>query len=153
MALRVGYTSEPSSRIPDSTGSSSAAAAIVDVLEAGARTSTTCSLCVFPDLVRGALRNPDSTEHQFGPGSANYLDALRDQDALLGQLQRKLVELGLHDSCVLIVVSDHGHSTVAGDAAVFPLRALSGNPDGHGEVGAPDAGGYSLSGEVRPRMV
>src|SRR5439155_357205 len=39
---------------------------------------------VDPDLSFVWLRNPDSTEHQFGPGSPNYLDALRDQDALLG---------------------------------------------------------------------
>ncbi len=102
-----------------------------------------------PDLSLVWLRNPDSTEHQFGPGSANYLDALRDQDALLGQLEQRLSELGLASRTDLLVVSDHGHSTVAGDPAIFPVRALTGEPDGHGEVGALDANGYSVSGEVR----
>jgi arylsulfatase A-like enzyme len=102
-----------------------------------------------PDLSFVWLRNPDSTEHQFGPGSANYLDALRDQDALLGQLQDKLAELGLQGSTDLIVVSDHGHSTVSGDASIFPLRALTGEADGHGELGALASDGYSVSGEVR----
>jgi arylsulfatase A-like enzyme len=102
-----------------------------------------------PDLSMVWLRNPDSTEHQFGPGSSNYLDALRDQDALLGKLESKLGELGLRESTDLIVVSDHGHSTVSGDLAIFPLRALSGEPDGHGEVGAVDNHGYSVSGELR----
>jgi predicted AlkP superfamily pyrophosphatase or phosphodiesterase len=50
---------------------------------------------IDPDLSFVWLRNPDSTEHQSGPGSANYLDALRDQDGLLGKLQTKLEELGL----------------------------------------------------------
>ncbi|HEY3256098.1 MAG TPA: alkaline phosphatase family protein, partial [Polyangiaceae bacterium] len=102
-----------------------------------------------PDLSLIWLRNPDSTEHQFGPGSANYQDALRDQDALLGKLEAKLAELGLRDSSDLIVVSDHGHSTVAGDPAIFPLRELKGEPDGHGVVGALDAQGYAVSGEIR----
>ncbi len=102
-----------------------------------------------PDLSVVWLRSPDSTEHQFGPGAPNYLDALRDQDQLLGKLQNKLAQLGLRASTDLLVVSDHGHSTVAGDPALFPLRALRGEPDGHGEVGAVDAQGYAVSGEVR----
>ena len=102
-----------------------------------------------PDLSIVWLRNPDSTEHQFGPGSANYLDALRDQDALLGKLQAKLAELDLNASTDLFVVSDHGHSTVAGDPALFPLRALNGEANGQGEIAAPDPSGYSVSGEVR----
>src|SRR5204862_4468923 len=64
-----------------------------------------------PDLSVVWLRNPDSTEHQFGPGPANYQDALRDQDALLGKLQSKLEALNLSESTDLIVISDHGHST------------------------------------------
>ncbi len=102
-----------------------------------------------PDLSVIWLRNPDSTEHQFGPGSPNYQDALRDQDALLGKLESKLAELGLREGTDLLVVSDHGHSTVAGDPAIFPLRALKGEADGHGLVGALDAQGYPVSGEIR----
>ena len=102
-----------------------------------------------PDLSVVWLRNPDSTEHQFGPGSANYQDALRDQDALLGKLQAKLSALGLQEGTDLIVVSDHGHSTVAGDPAIFPLRALTGEADGHGAVGGLDARGFAVSGEIR----
>lgn len=102
-----------------------------------------------PELSIIWLRNPDSTEHQFGPGSPNYQDSLRDQDQLLGNLQSKLVELGLRDTSDLIVVSDHGHSTVAGDPTVFPLRALKGQADGQGVVGALDAQGYAVSGDVR----
>jgi len=102
-----------------------------------------------PDLSIIWLRNPDSTEHQFGPGSPNYQDALRDQDELLGKLQMKLSELGLAATTDLLVVSDHGHSTVAGDPALFPPRGLLGDADGHGKVGALDARGYPVSGEIR----
>src|SRR5262249_30891998 len=43
-----------------------------------------------------------------------------------------------------IVVSDHGHSNVAGPASLFPLRAVTA-----GAVGDPDPAGYSVSGDVR----
>jgi arylsulfatase A-like enzyme len=102
-----------------------------------------------PDLSIVWLRNPDSTEHQFGPGSANYLDAISAQDLLLGKLQQKLIELGLNESTDLLIVSDHGHSTVAGALDRFPLRALKGDANGQGEVGALDTHGYAVSGEVR----
>ena len=104
---------------------------------------------VKPDLSLIWFRNPDSTEHTFGPGTGAYLDALRDQDLLLGQLQAKLTALGLASTTDIIVVSDHGHSTVAGAPAFFPLRGLTGAPDGSGAVGALDAHGYSVSGDVR----
>jgi len=105
---------------------------------------------VRPDLSLIWFRNPDSTEHTFGPGSPNYLDSLHDQDKLLGQLQARLTQLGLDATTDIIVVSDHGHSLVAGDPAVFPLRGITASPDGGaGVVGAPDPQGYSVSGDVR----
>ncbi|GAA0724765.1 alkaline phosphatase family protein [Dokdonella soli] len=91
------------------------------------------------------FRDPDSTEHQYGPGSANYRDALRAQDARLGELRDRLRTLGLAASTDLIVVSDHGHSSVSGPLALFPPRAISGGAPGHIDR----EGGYSVSGEVR----
>jgi predicted AlkP superfamily pyrophosphatase or phosphodiesterase len=103
-----------------------------------------------PDLSLIWFRNPDSTEHTFGPGSPDYLDALRDQDKLLGQLQAELSLLGLDASTDVIVVSDHGHSLVAGDPGFFPLRGIGTGPDGGaGVVAAIDPQGYSVSGDVR----
>ena len=103
-----------------------------------------------PDLTLIWFRNPDSTEHTFGPGSPDYLDALHDQDRLLGQLQAKLTQLGMAATTDVIVVSDHGHSLVAGDPSFFPLRAITTSPDGGaGVVGATDPQGYSVSGDVR----
>jgi arylsulfatase A-like enzyme len=97
-----------------------------------------------PDLSVVWFRNPDSTQHTYGPGSPNAHDALKSQDALLGQLRTRLAELGRDKKTDIIVVSDHGHSSVAGDKTTFPLRAIAG-----GVVGAPDANGWSASGEVR----
>lgn len=97
-----------------------------------------------PDLSLVWLRNPDSTEHPYGPNTANVIAALNSQDKMLGQLQAKLSALGMSANTDLIVVSDHGHSSVAGDVSVFPLRAVT-----NGQVGGLDAKGYSVSGDVR----
>jgi arylsulfatase A-like enzyme len=97
-----------------------------------------------PRLVMVWLRNPDTTEHEYGPGTAAYRDALHGQDALLGQLRSALTDLGLSATTDVLVVSDHGHSSVSGPLALFPLRGLS-----DGGVTGLDAAGYSVSGEVR----
>lgn len=89
-------------------------------------------------------RNPDTTEHAYGVGSANYRDALRRNDQILGELQAKLKALGQENATDIIVVSDHAHSNVAGSKALFPLRAIN-----NGAVGDIDPNGYSVSGLVR----
>jgi arylsulfatase A-like enzyme len=97
-----------------------------------------------PALAVVWLRNPDSTEHTYGPGTAAYRDALYRQDALLGQLRAALDGLGLSADTDILVVSDHGHSSISGPLDLFPLRAIV-----DGGVGAPELTGYSVSGEVR----
>jgi arylsulfatase A-like enzyme len=98
-----------------------------------------------PDLSIVWLRNPDTTEHAYGPGSPNYHVALQAQDELLGALENKLVELGIDKTTDLVIVSDHGHSNVSGPLDLFPLRAIA-----NGKVGVIDREhGYPVSGEVR----
>jgi hypothetical protein len=97
-----------------------------------------------PDLSLLWFRTPDSTEHTFGPGTFNYKDGLHAQDMLLGQLLAKITALGLDGKVDVIVVSDHAHSTVSGPLDLFPLRGIAA-----GAVGAVDAAGYSVSGDVR----
>ena len=98
-----------------------------------------------PDLSVVWLRNPDSTEHYYGVGSANYHAALKAQDELLGVLEHKLAELAIDGTTDLIVVSDHGHSNVSGPLDLFPLRKVE-----NGKVGAIDReNGSSVSGDVR----
>ncbi len=99
---------------------------------------------VRPRLVVVWLRNPDTTEHAYGPGSTAYRDALHSQDQLLGQLRAAVERLGLSAATDVLVVSDHAHSSVSGPLDLFPLRGLA---DG-GVVGE-DLAGYSVSGEVR----
>ena len=95
------------------------------------------------------LRNPDSTEHSYGPGTPSVRDALRHQDHLLGELLQALTARDRVRNTDLLVVSDHGHSTVASSAKLFPLRDLDGPPDGRARVGAMSDHGYVVSGEVR----
>jgi arylsulfatase A-like enzyme len=97
-----------------------------------------------PDLSVVWLRNPDATAHIYGLGTENYNDALRHQDRLLGQFREKLKALGMATRTNIIVVSDHAHSTISGPDGLFPLREIVNR-----EVGSPNSGGYSASGNVR----
>ena len=97
-----------------------------------------------PRLVMVWLRDPDSTEHAYGPGSTAYRDALHSQDRLLGELRAALSRLGLTSTTDLLVASDHAHSSVSGPLDLFPLRGLA-----DGGVTGEDLSGYSVSGEVR----
>ncbi len=90
------------------------------------------------------IRDPDTSQHVYGVGSPNARDAVRSTDAMLGQLRARLKQLGEEASTDIIVVSDHGHSNVAGSSQLFPLRAIA-----DGAIAAVDPGGYSVSGLVR----
>ncbi|HEY0989781.1 MAG TPA: alkaline phosphatase family protein [Kofleriaceae bacterium] len=90
------------------------------------------------------LRDPDSTQHSYGIGTANWHDAVKANDRLLGQLTARLDALGTRNATDIIVVSDHGHSNVSGPQDLFPLRAVR-----DGGVGEVDARGHSASGLVR----
>ena len=92
------------------------------------------------------FRDPDSTEHVYGPGSAAYQDALNSMDSMLGQLTTKLRALGMYQNTDIVVVSDHGHSTVAGSSSLFPLRGIK---KGTVATDLDPAHGYSVSGDVR----
>jgi len=98
-----------------------------------------------PDLSIVWLRNPDTTEHQYGVGSPEFHLALKAQDALLGQLEDKLKALGMDQTTDIVVVSDHAHSNIAGPRDLFPLRQIN-----DGRVTTIDNDwGYSVSGGVR----
>jgi hypothetical protein len=92
------------------------------------------------------LRNPDATEHDYGPGTAMYLDALKQQDALLAQIKTAA------PNADIIVVSDHGHSSVGGPIDLFPRRSITAGTDINPSLNAAatdSTSGYSVSGYVR----
>jgi arylsulfatase A-like enzyme len=91
------------------------------------------------------FREPDSSEHAYGPGSFDVHAALRQQDQRLGELLAALDRLHLRDSTNLMIVSDHAHSSISGPLERFPLRDIV-----NGAVAGIDpANGYSVSGEIR----
>jgi predicted AlkP superfamily pyrophosphatase or phosphodiesterase len=109
------------------------------------------------------FRTPDNVEHGYGPGTANSNAGLRSQDARLGELISALRANGLDTTTNIIIVSDHGHSSVSGPLALYPLRAITPSttiPNGTpvngstagtsgATLGVVSASGYSFSGDVR----
>ncbi len=58
------------------------------------------------------LAEPDSSQHAAGPGSVQSLEAIHGSDAQLGLVLAELDRRGLRDSTDVVVVSDHGFSTI-----------------------------------------
>ncbi|OGO90639.1 MAG: hypothetical protein A3F10_06855 [Coxiella sp. RIFCSPHIGHO2_12_FULL_42_15] len=98
-----------------------------------------------PNLSVIWLRNPDTTEHNYGVGSPSYYTALHDQDELLGQLLQKLKANHSLSQTDIIIASDHSHSNVSGPLSQFPLRYIH-----NGTVSVLDVNGFSVSGDFRP---
>src|SRR2546423_12974069 len=96
-----------------------------------------------PDLTIFWSKEPDATSHAYGPGTHNSIDATKMNDEILGQIVDKVRQLGWEQSTDIIITQDHNHSTVSGDIAHYPLRAIVGR-----EVGSQDPYGYSVSGFV-----
>jgi len=59
------------------------------------------------------LNEPDSSQHASGPGSARSLAAIRNADENLGRVLKALEARGVRGSTDVIVVSDHGCSTIS----------------------------------------
>lgn len=58
------------------------------------------------------LSEPDATQHADGVGHANALAAIENSDRLLGEILKKLEEKKVKDETDIMVVSDHGFSTI-----------------------------------------
>ncbi|MEE8466031.1 MAG: alkaline phosphatase family protein [Dehalococcoidia bacterium] len=77
---------------------------------------------------------PDKSQHAAGVGSPLSYTAIKEADGLLGDLMRWLRETGRADDTDVIVVSDHGYSTISESIDVEALLAEAGFPPG-GEPG------------------
>ena len=97
-----------------------------------------------PDLTVFWSKEPDATNHAYGPGTYNSIDATKMNDEILGRVMDKIRQLGWEQSTDIIITQDHNHSTVSGDVAHYPLRGIV-----DGGVGSHDPDGYSVSGFVR----
>jgi predicted AlkP superfamily pyrophosphatase or phosphodiesterase len=63
-----------------------------------------------PEVVIDWLTEPDGAQHQYGVGSKEARDALRNSDRNIGLTLQKVVELGYSGSTDVFVLSDHGFS-------------------------------------------
>lgn len=59
------------------------------------------------------LSEPDASQHDSGPGSSNALAAIDSSDKQLGEIFKALDERKLRDQTDIMVVSDHGFSTIS----------------------------------------
>ena len=59
------------------------------------------------------LAEPDESEHSFGPGSSQAIIARKNSDANLGRVLATLEKRGLRASTDVLVVADHGMSTIS----------------------------------------
>jgi arylsulfatase A-like enzyme len=71
------------------------------------------------------LNEPDFSQHQTGPGSERSLAAMRNADENLARIVRAVESSGAHDTDI-IVVSDHGCSTVSAGADLAESLTRSG---------------------------
>src|SRR5438034_23382 len=77
-----------------------------------------------PDLTIFWSKEPDATNHAYGPGTYNSIDATKMNDEILGRVVDKIRQLGWEQTTDIIITQDHNHSTVSGDVAHFPFRAV-----------------------------
>src|SRR6266404_5412976 len=59
------------------------------------------------------MNEPDSSQHRTGPGSEQSLAAIRNTDHNLAKILQALESKGVRQSTDLIIVSDHGCSTIS----------------------------------------
>ena len=69
---------------------------------------------IVDDLTRGRyfaflhFEEPDEQGHQFGESSAEYINAILQNDRRLGEVIAKLKQLGRYNKTALVVTTDHG---------------------------------------------
>jgi arylsulfatase A-like enzyme len=70
------------------------------------------------------LAEPDYSQHKSGPGAPNPMLAIKNSDNILSRVLQALKDKNVEDSTDVIVVSDHGFSTV--DGLISVRTALNG---------------------------
>jgi arylsulfatase A-like enzyme len=68
---------------------------------------------VLPKYTLLWLSDPDKSQHEHGVGASNALAGIESSDKNLGEVIKTLKERGVYDKTDIMVVSDHGFSTIA----------------------------------------
>ena len=72
------------------------------------------------------LAEPDASQHAAGPGSAQALAAIKSSDTNLGCVLAELDRRGLRATTDILIVSDHGFSTIGRKVDVAAALAATG---------------------------
>lgn len=72
-----------------------------------------------PQLALLYFNEPDHTGHMFGPESVEIRDMILQSDFILGYLLEQINTLSIKDDLNIIIISDHGMSTVTQDKLIF----------------------------------
>ena len=100
---------------------------------------------------------PDSSQHAHGVGSKEAVTAIREADIQFGRLLARLDEQGRASDTNIIVVSDHGYSTISGVIDIEAELRDAGFPPGEepGGIAVAPNGGSALfyaSGDTTNRL-
>ena len=72
-----------------------------------------------PQLCMLYFNEPDHLGHVYGPESAQVDSSIIEMDALLGTIMAKINASSIKDSLNLIIVSDHGMTTISKDKYIY----------------------------------
>jgi arylsulfatase A-like enzyme len=86
------------------------------------------------------MNEPDSTQHQTGPGSTETLAAIRNSDQNLARILKALEAKGVRETTDVLIVSDHGCSTVTAHVDLAQELAKAGIKATRAFKNAPAAG-------------
>jgi len=72
-----------------------------------------------PHLVMLYFHEPDSAGHKFGPESPEMIPVIKSMDDLLGYILKGINKLDIADEINLVLVSDHGMTTISKDRVIY----------------------------------
>jgi len=78
-----------------------------------------------PHLITLYFEDVDVATHQFGPGSPQGIASIERVDHYLDRLMTGISELPIADDVYVVIVSDHGQSSVQQDAAPFIIGRVA----------------------------
>ncbi|HUF76457.1 MAG TPA: alkaline phosphatase family protein, partial [Longimicrobiales bacterium] len=108
------------------------------------------------DVMAVWLTEPDGTAHANGIGAPETLEVLADVDAEIGRLLDGLAERGLLGHTNILILSDHGFSTLTGSTSLTSLLVDAGLKESARSTDVVVAGGaihVRSGGDARVRAI
>jgi arylsulfatase A-like enzyme len=143
----------PASLVDSITGALGAFPPVSEGRDKMARDAWTTSAVIGPLWSDGVpdysllwLAEPDFSQHATGPGSAQSLAVIRNSDAQLGRVLADLERRGLREQTDVLVVSDHGFSTIGWKVDVAADLSTAGFRTGRAALGGLKAGDVLVVG-------